>query len=106
MFEVRHDEGTLIVKINGSPDLFLFSQVLASLRTEVRTVILDLSEVILVDPAIGALLNESLGAIEGDCRFRIVCTRRTTRQLLRRWGLPEVVPILATVEDALPTQVR
>jgi anti-anti-sigma regulatory factor len=105
MFEARHDQGALIVKINGSPDLGLLSRVLASLRTESRAVVLDLSEVLLIDPAIGGLLSEALGSTNGDRRFRIVCTRLSTRQLLRRWGLPEVIPLLATVEDALPAQV-
>src|SRR5438477_10296518 len=105
MFEAHHDQEALIVTVNGSPDLSLLSRVVASLRAESLSVVLDLSEVTLVNRGICALLSKALGSANGDGRFRIVCTRLSTRQLLRRWGLPEVVPLLATVEDALPSQV-
>jgi len=101
MLEVQHLHDALIVRVTGVVDPLRLARMIESLHDEARLVILDLSQLTLVDQAIGVRLGDALGSSVVDHQLRVVCTHLGTGRLLRARGLPDVVSICATVEDAL-----
>lgn len=63
-------------------------------------VVVDLSPVVMTNPAAIRALVTHLGAWADTTCLRIVCTRLTARRLLRRWGGGEL-PLCASLAGAL-----
>ncbi len=103
----QHAVGVAIVVLQGLED----AEVLASAAGELRSlalperVVVDLSEVTLVDPdVVKVLASTLLGMSEQGRQLFLVCRRLSGRHLLREWA-GDTIQVFRNTVDALRTLV-
>jgi anti-anti-sigma regulatory factor len=97
---VRSQLACHVVELHGVGNaalLMMLFETVRQLAVEDGPVVLDLTEVTLVDPD---ALRATLGELSRVSTLRVVSTRDTAREILRRCGL-EGDSLFATVADAI-----
>jgi anti-anti-sigma regulatory factor len=87
------------------PDDELVGAVAAAAATD--PIVLDLSDVVLTEPAGAVTLVGTMIAAAGDpARCCVVARRASGRRLLRQWGIDRTVCLFGSVGDALQARVH
>ena len=104
--EVRRPcAGVAVVVVRGVEDVEVLVSAAGKLRSLAlpERVVVDLSEVTLVDPAVVQVLASTLGGpSEAGRRLLLVCRRLSGRRLLREWS-GDSVEVFRNTVDALRT---
>lgn len=101
---IDHPDGTAVpvVTVAGTVDAEPMTRLVDMLAAQYSDgdVVVDLSQVVMTNPAAICALVARLSVWADTARLRIVCSRLTARRLLRRWGGGDL-PLCASLAGAL-----
>lgn len=101
---IDHPEGTAVtvITVAGTVDAQPITRLVDMLAAQYMDgdVVVDLTPVMMTNPAATRALVAHLNAWAGTTRLRIVCGRLTARRLLRLWGGGDL-PLCASLAGAL-----
>jgi anti-sigma B factor antagonist len=106
---VRSERGVVIVAVTGEIDLSTVTQLrerLFELADDGGTLIVDLNRVTFIDSAgLGALVGTARRAATHGGSLHAVCAQPQPRKLLWMTGVDRRIPLAATVDEVLMSQV-